>query len=89
MLRPLLWLAVVLAAIVMAAPLYLPGADRPEIAGYNWRRTVSGWERLPEWRVPESGREPALHPVSLASLQLAFSLLVLSAGSDPTDDKPH
>lgn len=78
MLRPLLWLLIVGGVLLSAGPALLSPETRPVFAGHSWRRTSAGWERQSRWQAPEHPRTALLHPASLASLQLAFSMLALS-----------
>jgi len=51
MARHRIWLLVLLTG-VLAGRLLLTRANRPVLAGYEWRRTASGWERVPQWQPP-------------------------------------
>ena len=79
MIRSVLWILTLVAALTAAMWQFGSLAPQPEIAGYAWRRTTSGWEHIPQWHSPEPSEEPTLHPLLIASLQLATSLLALSA----------
>ena len=79
MVRRLLWLLALIGVFMPVAWQVTSPVRRPEIVGYVWRRTAVGWEQMPKWRPPEGGDEPAIHPLLLASLQLALSLVALSA----------
>ena len=81
--RLLAWLLALFAVVAWAGWHAQWTAAQPELAGYNWRRTVTGWEHVPAWRPPAVDSRPAFHPLLLASVQLAASLLALSGGSRP------
>jgi hypothetical protein len=78
-LRPILWLLVVLGALAFASPTLFSPSSQPVITGFSWRRTLGGWERIPHWRAPDVQELPHIHPVAIATLQLALSLLALSS----------
>jgi hypothetical protein len=79
MVRLLLWFMALLAALTSVGWQYMGPVRRPELAGYVWRRTTSGWEHIPLWRPPERREAPTIHPLLVASLQLSLSLLALEA----------
>jgi hypothetical protein len=79
MIRPLLWLLVLGGVLLSAGPALLSPETRPVFTGHSWRRTSNGWERQSRWQAPEPSDKALLHPASLASLQLAFSMLALSS----------
>jgi len=79
MVRPLLWLLALLAALTSVGWQYMDPVRRPELTGYVWRRTTSGWEHIPLWRPPDHRDDPTIHPLLVASLQLSLSLLALEA----------
>ncbi|HEY1603771.1 MAG TPA: hypothetical protein VGG64_29480 [Pirellulales bacterium] len=79
MVRSLLWFLTLFAALTAAVWQFGGSAPRPEMTGYAWRRTVSGWEHVPQWNSPGPSEEPILHPLLVTSLLLAASLLALSA----------
>jgi hypothetical protein len=47
----------------------------------TWRRTVHGWERNTEWKLPPKPYEPTLHPLIVGSLQGLIAILALATFS--------
>ncbi len=82
MARLLGWLLALLAVITWAGLETTHGSPQPQIVAHAWRRTTAGWEWRPRWRSPLAEDPTLFHPLVLASLQLAVSLLALSSGAE-------
>jgi len=70
------FLAVGLALFCVWFDFTLREPPRPQLASYEWRRTVSGWEELPRWEAPP---EPTpARPFLFASVLLGATAVALS-----------
>lgn len=64
----------------------LPPAASPEGEVSAWRRTANGWESVETWSRPTGERYP-LHPLLVGALQVAISLVALTAASDANQQR--
>jgi hypothetical protein len=73
---PLRWLAIGLALVCVWLDFNLREPPRPQLAQYEWRRTVSGWEELPRWEAPPE--ESPARPFVFAGVLFAATAVALS-----------
>ena len=65
----------------LASELPPTGSASSDGLAADWRRTAQGWQRLPMAECDATIRQPSLHPLAAASLELFFALGAAAACS--------
>ena len=76
------WLIVCLMVVGwFASEIPVEGTPATGQSPGDWRRTNGGWERMTGWMLDGRIRRPALHPTTVALLEMSLALAALAAFS--------
>jgi len=76
------WLSLLLLALGwFVSEMPLPDLQSGETLDTPWRRTCDGWEHSTWWSQAAATRQPALHPIVVALLEMFLALAALIAFS--------